>query len=856
MKKVSLLVLLNLLMYTLLFSQGMSTSGPYGGFMGELVKTENTLIASAGNGGVYKSIDNGQTWEKKTTGLPTNGTVYDLVSNNGTIYASVFNNGIYLSTDEAENWTAINNEVEDLTFYNFMVNENDIYAGNANGGVYYSEDNGSNWTEKSDGIADIQFEDFAYFKSAVYAGGSSLFRSTNSGNSWEEIEITGLDANGVRSMTATENSLIVGDNGNIFVSSDGISWNKSTLNVNASILNMGVSGDSIYLTTSVGRFYYSKDEGLNWVLVQNTETDQFVRDIELLDNAIIMSTSEGIYSSYDNGNEWVNSNQGLQALEIESLASNGTYIFAGTERQGIFRYDTESNWTKMNFGLDALNAKSIHNIVIVGDDVFIGTGGGVYRSSNFGTEWSRISDLGTSTLDFDNGKFVLGSGGTGIYVSSDTAKTFVLSENNGLNIETGYESILLQGDTVVVSTRNGEMFLSQDLGHNWTDVSITGDYYMTYDLHYSNDRLYAATSKGLLFSENLGESWAFLNNEYLSISGIAMAGKKVYAATKNGLFVTSETREKWYHVSGELGNSAVNEIILTSDKIYAGTFASSVWELPILEANLPPIILSQEPIISDEDTELSIPLDKLIVDDENTYPENFTFAVKSGDNYSVSTNIIIPDENFNGILNVPISINDGIDNSPVFDLTIEVSPINDAPVVVAYKGPTNIAGDELLEVSLSDLTVNDVDNDFPDDFSLSVLEGDNYQLTENQIRPNTDFVGDLTVPVKVNDGDIDSEALNITISVTAILSINNRADKPKFSIFPNPSNNYLKINSDMIIESNQIRILNLEGKLSKTVPMKTEVQNNVIDISSIPAGIYLIQISIDDDVSTVKFIKQ
>ena len=231
MKKIYLIIFINILLNTLSFSQWSTTGGPSGGFTGEIVETENALIVSAGNGGIYKSTDNGETWELHVSGLPLNEGVQDLVASNGSLYASLSRDGIYLSTDEAQNWTPINNGISSLTFYNFMVLDSEIYAGNANGGIYYSDDNGSTWTEKSDGVSDIQFQDFAYFNTAVYAGGSSLFKSLDNGDTWEEIEVVGLGANGVRSMTATENSLFLGDDGNIFVSSDGMSWNKSTLSV-------------------------------------------------------------------------------------------------------------------------------------------------------------------------------------------------------------------------------------------------------------------------------------------------------------------------------------------------------------------------------------------------------------------------------------------------------------------------------------------------------------------------------------------------------------------------------------------------------------------------------------------------
>jgi len=769
MKKIKLLIFVNLIINTCTFSQWTQTGGPNGGNMREIVKTGTALFVSAGNGGIYKSIDNGETWNPKDLGLPSNASVQDLVEHNGSLYTSIYGGGIYLSTNEAENWTPINTGVNYLTFYNIMVNGSEIYAGYANGGIYYSGDNGTTWTEKSEGVSNIQFQDFSYFKSAVYAGGSSLFKSANYGDTWEEVEVIGLGANGIRSMVATESSLFLGDDGNVFISSDGILWNKSTLNVGGTITCMGVSGDSVYLTTASGKFYYTKDEGLNWTMVQNTETSSFANNIILLDDRIIMTTSEGLYSSFDGGNLWVESNVGINALQIVSMASDGSLIFAGTERQGIFRYEEGVNWTKINSGLNALNAKSVHDIIIVENKTILATGGGVYFSTNSGNEWIRMFDPGLNksvqTLDFDDGNLVSGVNGDGIYISIDTAKTFTLTETNGLNINTSYESIFIMGDTIAVSTHNGEIFLSDNLGQTWTDISIEGDYYFTYDLHYANEKLYAATTKGLLFSEDLGLNWAFINNEAKSIKSISLEDSKIYAATSEGVFVSSETREKWYDVSGELGNQSTNEIVLTGDKIYAGTFASSVWELPIIEANLPPIITGTS---------------------------------------------------------------------------------------VSYSTPKETK----LTINIDGIIIEDPDNEFPDDYTLAVLDGENYTPDNSTILPESGFIGVLEVPITVNDGIDDSEPFTLMIDVTETLGLESNSIQEKFSVFPNPVKDYLNILPSNTSMSYDIEIYDIKGKLIYSKENSNDGKSKIIDLKTIPSGIYSIKIISKNGIGTAKIIKE
>jgi hypothetical protein len=99
--------------------------------------------------------------------------------------------------------------------------------------------------------------------------------------------------------------------------------------------------------------------------------------------------------------------------------------------------------------------------------------------------------------------------------------------------------------------------------------------------------------------------------------------------------------------------------------------------------NIPPIIDSQVAINIDEDSGIEIVLGHLSVTDaDNVYPNDFTLTVFDGENYSKSLNWITPSPDFNGTLTVQVQVNDGEDNSNIFDLEVTVNPIDDAPKVI------------------------------------------------------------------------------------------------------------------------------------------------------------------------------
>ena len=90
-----------------------------------------------------------------------------------------------------------------------------------------------------------------------------------------------------------------------------------------------------------------------------------------------------------------------------------------------------------------------------------------------------------------------------------------------------------------------------------------------------------------------------------------------------------------------------------------------------------------------------------------------------------------------------------------------------APVITGqHSVSTN--EDTAKTITLADLIVTDVDNTYPTGFTLTVLAGTNYTFTGNTITPASNFNGTLTVPVKVNDGALDSNTFDLTVTVGAV----------------------------------------------------------------------------------------
>jgi hypothetical protein len=190
--------------------------------------------------------------------------------------------------------------------------------------------------------------------------------------------------------------------------------------------------------------------------------------------------------------------------------------------------------------------------------------------------------------------------------------------------------------------------------------------------------------------------------------------------------------------------------------------------------NVSPLITGQNALSTPEDTALAITLaDLTVTDPDNTYPTDFTLTVLSGADYTFVGNTLTPASNFNGSLTVPVKVNDGMTDSSVFNLTVTVTPVNDAPVIT--EGPTAL-------VSMSEdgtptpfsLTLNATDID-GDTLTWSISSTASHGLATAagtgpskaiSYTPNPDYSGVDSFVIQVSDGNggVDTIIVNVTIS--------------------------------------------------------------------------------------------
>ena len=241
------------------------------------INNEGYIFAGSWEGGVYRSIDNGDTWVEINNGL-TNFDISSIaVDSSGNVFVGT-QSGVFRSTNNGDNWFATG--LSAYKIRSFAVNSQGIiYVGTDTGGLFYSDDNGNNWVQT--GLSVYYLVSLAInLNDDIYVGSlnSGVFFSTDAAAEWSQIN-TGLNIGLVR-------SIIINNSGYIFAGGEnGIARSKnSTFNPNIILtspnggenLQEGSAQNITWSSENVGNVLieYTFDNDSTWTtIISSTESD-------------------------------------------------------------------------------------------------------------------------------------------------------------------------------------------------------------------------------------------------------------------------------------------------------------------------------------------------------------------------------------------------------------------------------------------------------------------------------------------------------------------------------------------------------------------------------------------------------
>ncbi len=368
--------------------------GPPGASVSKIVSFPSDpglLFAATNFSGIYSSLDAGQNWVRRSSGL-TITNVRALAGTPEQLYAGTIGGGVFRSRDGGLSWKPVNQGLTAMTVTSLVSDPADpdtVYAGTHNGGIFKTTNAADAWTAISNGLVTVDgAPDGNYF------------------------DLT-IDPNDSQVLYAAHTSVVRPSAGFLFKTVDGgQQWVGLQFPSVFSVTLSPTDSQTLYLGTAVGVLRTS-DGGASF---DDIPILPFVRVIDVAvdprDTDTIYAATQlfGIAKTTDGGESWSLASSGLPptlTLALELDATNPSLLYFGAAGPGVFRTnDGAASWQLSSNGMNTANVEALAVNPNDSSNLLAATsGGGLFQSSNGGSNWvesrAGLTTAGVSELAFD-----------------------------------------------------------------------------------------------------------------------------------------------------------------------------------------------------------------------------------------------------------------------------------------------------------------------------------------------------------------------------------------------------------------------------------------------------------------------
>lgn len=392
--------------------------------------------------------------------------------------------------------------------------------------------------------------------------------------------------------------------------------NPNSINLN---LCMYKSQTNIIIVGTDKGLCYSSDSGESWHNVQNDLNFIAISDIvESPDGKILIATSNGIYSSLDNANQFTQfslPNINTNTITFDKVGN----IWAGTS-DGVYKakYDSNLTWQKMD-----LEKNYYKKIIFDSKGVaYTYNNNYVFRSTDNGLSWEYLGGGWINDIMVDNNDKLIITGTYNIYITSENGidtmsiasnifllNTFLTNRNellvgtlgagalaynrlantfndfsNGMNASTIRAILSMGNGEIIVSTDANACYITGDNGFTWKKVLN----YRTLILKKGiGNTIYAAVKGGISKSIDFGRTWEPLNIDvlpyFVSAFDFSDDNTTICAGTSTGELYTSydggrnfkKVKDANYIFVDAIKYINSNSFIISNDQMYFTNDASN-----------------------------------------------------------------------------------------------------------------------------------------------------------------------------------------------------------------------------------------------------------------------------------------
>ncbi len=306
--------------------------------------------------------DSRQAWQGEAPSIQTLAVTPD-----GVVYAGSFGMGLFRSLDRGQSWEALNRGLTDpFLLCLAVVPGQHVYAGTMRGGVYRLSLQGKQWESISPGLEDTEVKSFLVHDGQVYAGtGQGVYRWVDSKHQWlktgvglDKVLVPGLAMmDDGRLLAATSGKGLhhvqLGQAGpSKWIDSQSVFVDPKERLPHRYIRVIAVNhAQHIFLGTQDGGIFRSTDRGVSWASVSRNLPNDSIRGIVPIQRDIVVATGKGIFRWKHDEQQWIEMNEGLTRLAIQSLTIAGTGDWYVGNSSGAFRSDDGgAHWKNISQG--------------------------------------------------------------------------------------------------------------------------------------------------------------------------------------------------------------------------------------------------------------------------------------------------------------------------------------------------------------------------------------------------------------------------------------------------------------------------------------------------------------------------
>jgi photosystem II stability/assembly factor-like uncharacterized protein len=218
------------------------------------------VLFAAGNGSIFTSGDEGDTWTEAYGGFHECAYRTWLSDDDEDTWACAANGVLFYSTDNGEEWERrqINTPARLLAF--FGISSEKLFAGDESGNIFRSTDTGQTWSKVHTFTHAINriFGDKKHLFAVT--NGGYLLRSKDEGGSWQQEKITDAgNLEGGAYAKKDKTIYAVGNNGTVLIQKDGGSWTTLKVPNTRTIWDVSVSDDYVFLCADDGKIFTLSD---------------------------------------------------------------------------------------------------------------------------------------------------------------------------------------------------------------------------------------------------------------------------------------------------------------------------------------------------------------------------------------------------------------------------------------------------------------------------------------------------------------------------------------------------------------------------------------------------------------------